>query len=717
MQSGMFEHYLNGIQVDEPFGWRDFRQVYERDEDRRFIGLKYEGEVTFAGSGYDVLRQLKADNYCGLVAYRVFQNCDGDWQEAFYANIILTEIDWNVTRCTAAVTCADSSYGSYIVNNDQIKFRPTTPKSKTGVEIGASVYDGVYVFDPNAVIGDYINENNPSNQPGPPVMWDWLEAMTHAVRFVSDGNIVGCVSDWYDTLPDDYVDNYGQKMAITTGYLLRNVNTIDAFSTFNKERAPEYNLQDLWLNVAKKYDLWSAIELYYDGTYRLRIEPRNYFFGDNALNHPWIQDLIQTNDPAQFFGRINVGTSETIRGVKTDASMPYLLLFGFTTENYSVPIQCNTANALDLLGDFVTDSNVFETTIIGNDDQYDEDVFLCQHWTAFGGAKFATKGDFINPGVAPYQYNPDLTNEKILNRYSLLGAAQFIDQNTDGFRADEPAFGPIQSVLVNPGNTFDPPSPIQHRFRYDYVTPNSPNAFDTSDNYGNGTTQGTPVTLPNSRYTAPLAGYYKFQCQIPFRALRNELITGTGAPRRIRLRVLCERYDATNILLETPLDYETPAAQQITTGGSVANPPIWEVYMNATDYVVIKYQFIIINAAWYSFNASWELELQTGAQALGPNGNVVGAYYPWWRTTYIEGFGGNVIAPEPDAVRGTLFKYQRPVNLQDWLQLVGNPALGINVSPDDRPSILAHVKKATRTVNSGAVEWELIAPTSKTFIG
>lgn len=729
-EQGQFEHYLNGVLVDEPNGWRDFRQVIERDDARRFIGVKYEGQVTFTGSGYQVLYDLKVANFCGLISYQVFQQCGDDYHEAFAANILLTEVEWNLSRCEAAALAADASYGSYIVNNGKIKLRPTATTSKTGTDIAAAEWNPVFMFDPNAIVSDYINAGNTTGQPGAPIMWDWKACMDHCLQYISDGNISGVTSDWYDSLLATYpsVGEVRQMFALTTGNLLRNVPNIGSHDSFQPWQAPEYDFDTLWQNMAKKFDLWSAIEASYDGTYRLRIEPRDYFFGSAAVTHPWVQDLVETTDTAALYGRIEVGSTETIRGAKTDATLPYLLLLGFTEENYHIPIQCNTDQALDLITDFIIDSNVIETVVMADDDGYDGDVFMIEYRTntiSFHGilvaVSFAAKGEYLTPGVAPYFYNPALINAAVVQRYTTLGAVQYITNDTDGFCAYEPAIGTTYGTTAGFGGGEFPVAPEQARFRFDYITPQTPFGRDPGNNYGNGTPQGTPVSTADSRYTFPQQGLYKMSIRQTWQIWENFSNTPWTGGKRIALRIIVERYDSSNVLLETPLDFVGPYISPFIDGNNpyswaqgyqFVDTPLFNVFANATDYAIVKYQFVYKEAPFYIGTPIWTMSARLAYSNL-PGAAGIFAY---WKTEYIENLGGTVLPPDLDGARTVLLKYDRHETLSNWRSLTDDPSAGVNVSPDDRHTILAHVRKVSRVVNTGEASWELIAPTTSTFI-
>ena len=723
---GTFEHYLNGVLIDEPIGWRDFKEIIERDEDRRFIGVKYEGQVTFKSGGYDVLRELKAQNFCGIIPYRVFQQCGDDYQDAFAANILLTEVEWNLSRCTAAAVAADASYGTYVVNNGEIKLRPTAAQSKTGTDIAPCPYTPVYVFDPNDAAQDYLNVTGIPGNPGGPIMWDWKEAMDHCLQYISDGNISGITSDWYDSLEGTYINTFetNKSFAVTTGALLRSPQNFGSYDQFSPSQAPEYSFNDLWQNLAKKYDLWSAMELSYDGTYRLRVEHREYFFGSQVVEDTNIQDMTEGVDQTALYGRIKVGSEEFVRGVATDASIPYLLLMGFTNEEYHVPIQCNTEAALDLMSDFVIDSNVIERVVVGGSEEYEENVFLIEYIRApvqLSGALLgypAVKGDYIIELANPFGYNPSIINEEVIRRYTTLGAVQYITNDTDGFRAYEPAIGPSSSTTSGFGFGYFPVVPEQMRYRFDYITAQTPFGRDPGNNYGNGTPQGTPVAQVDSRYTAPVQGLYKMEIRMAWQILANFANVPNTAGKRIACRVIVERYDSGNVLIDQPLDYTGPQLSAYVVGPPYAQQffttPVFNAYMNATDYCVVKYQFRFDEAPFFPSGAYPIWTMQARPSVYGPGDGT--AIYSYWKTEYIEGLGGEVLPPDLSGARTVLWKYDRTSTLAEWNALKAEPSAGVAVSPSDIATQLGHIRKVARVINSGETSWELIAPTTSSFI-
>lgn len=680
----MFSHYLNRALVDEPQGWPGLKHILERDDDLRFIGEKYDGQVSFHSNGYDVLRDIYRSNSCAIVPYEVTQRCGDADLVVFRANVIMTEVEWEVNACSAATTLADAAYGSYIFNNADLEIFPTATKSKNGTDIDPVDPLLVQFYDPQAPTGyGYADRYG----------YDWLECMGHAMRYISDGAISGATSDWYDGLGP--YENY----ALFTGAEIRS----PSHSTPPYTQPPKYSYNELWPNMWQKYDLWSSVELQTDGTYLLRIEPREYYFGPSVVaNHPEQLDFVQTSDPRAYYGQIKCGSSTYEAGLDTNQSLPFLNLWGFTEESYHIPISCNTSETLDLVSSFIIDSNVIERTLVGGDDDWDEETFMVQYWTdpTYTPTIYAVKGDYIVAGSTPYLYNPDLLNERVLRRLNLLGTVQYIDQGTDGFRAESTDVDTQidYNAVYSLGNYTDPVTPVQRKFNNDYVAPN----FDTSNRWGNGTPQGNPVSLADSRYTAAFQGLYVFDVTLYWAILLNQY-NFIGSGKRIALRCLLERYDSSNALVETPLDEQTGFYQDpsgvITT--SLLTTP---VYLNTDDYVVCKYQFIINEAPVFSPTADpqWDVQIRMLRSSF-------------ILTQYIEGSGGEIQAADPLLYYPHLFKYERIIPATEWVNITGSVRSPIACGPGS-VALPSYTRRISRTVNTGETEFELISRTDNSFV-
>ncbi len=95
--AGELRHFIGGTLVEEPGGWRDFKEDIDRDLQDRIIYPKYPISLQFVGDGYSLLRDAFETSYCTSFAYVCEINCDGGWQTAATGVIYLTDIKWNLS--------------------------------------------------------------------------------------------------------------------------------------------------------------------------------------------------------------------------------------------------------------------------------------------------------------------------------------------------------------------------------------------------------------------------------------------------------------------------------------------------------------------------------------------------------------------------------------------------------------------------------------------
>ena len=666
---GLTRHYLNGTEVTEPLGWSDFTEELVRDFERRFIAVKYEGQLTFTHDGYELLNNAFLDSgHCGIVTYEARQMCGDGERTVAKGAVIIADVKFNLTRCEAECSIADDGIGSRIINNMEIPVSPNATVTKNSVEITAVPEVDILLFDPQAAVGTYLAGTRKG--------WDWYEAMKHAVLYITDTQAT-FVSDFYENLSTD--DRYW----ISNGYSIRSAS-ITVVRT-------SWTFKSLFEELAKKYDLWIGIERDSDGNPVLRCEEYSYWSSTSVWGgHPDIQDLIRTCEAARLYAKVDVGCSKAIKETETTLSLPYIPLRGFVNEAFHLSGVCNTDKALDLVNEWVIDSNVIEDVAVNGNDDYDDDLFLIQYQEDLLQAK---KGDYLQPGTNPYLYNEPLQNAEVIDRYDLPSAVgAFYDPVDASFRASG-QFGNGVFLNANPSTTatfFD----IQTAFPNDYTPPN----FDPSNAWGNGTPPGTPVSQADSIYTAAATGYYEFECYGTFRVIQ-QIVSRQGPlafAHRIALEFVLQRYDSGNNLIseQTALSdyiYQLNAQTSLTHTFGTS--------LTATDYVMLRNRFIVLSPSWlpgvedvnlgvFSQGITWrrmpEWYIKTNFVAAGG---------------YVEAGGGGPV------VR---YEFDRHIDAASWVSLTADPKQRVMISGGPTPDIPTHVVTAKRNVSTGKTEWAVL---------
>lgn len=661
-------HYLNGVEVPEPMAWADFTEELDRDIDSRFISLKYRGTLTFTNEGYALLDSVFRDTgHCGIVSYLAIQQCGGQERIVARGSIIVADIKFNLTKCEAECSIADDGIGARVMNNMEIPVSPNADVSKNGKSIGAVSQLDIELYDPQAALGTYLT--------GARLGWDWLDAIRHAVRYITDDTVT-LVSDWYAALPDD------ERYWISNGYSVRSASIAVVRTS--------WTFKDLFEEIGKKYNLWIGVERSATGEPVLRIEPEGYWYSATPWgSHPDIQDLIRTADSDLLYAKVDVGCDKAIKETETDFSLPYIPLRGFVQEAFHLEGVCNTQATLDLVSQWIIDSNVIEDAAVNLNKDYDDDLFIVQYDRT---TNRAVKGDYLQPGSDPYLYNPALLNDAVIARHNLPSAVgAFFDPVNASFRAQR------TTAVANPYLTYDPGTSAvveteQAQFNDDFTAPN----FDTANAWGNGTAQGTPVSAANSRYTAPAQGYYEFEVFARFRVIQ-QLVSRNGPlafAYPVQLQLVLERYDSGNNLISSQT-VDTPSALNQWEEQSITH--VFGTSMNAGDYVRIVDQFLIQSQTWVNGISDFNLGFGSGVtfQRL-PN---------WYIKTNFVASGGYVAAGGGGRI--IRYEFDRHVSSSDWVSLTADPRRMILIGTGE-PSIRTHIINASRNVMTGATTWAVI---------
>ncbi len=651
---GTLRHYIDGTLVEEPSGWEDLSEEVIRDLKNRIIYAKYPNSVTFFGSGYALLREAFELNLCTSLTYLLTFECGQGEQTVAKGVIYLTDIVWNLSKCSADTPITDTTVGATVLNNLKVPVSPTSQYSKNGVEIVAVAPIDLELFDPTDPVGTYLPDTR--------VVFDWLKCLKHCVAYITD-NTCQVVSDWYDGLPDDQVS------AIANGVHVRTFSASDA--------APVYTFTDLWEAMWKAHNLMAALEYDTSGNPYLRIEPESYFWGQpGAIQFLDIEDLEQSIDTDRLYATVKLGSEGAIKNEDSVLSLPYLNLRTFANEEYHLAGQCNTDNSLDLVNPFVIDTNAIENAVVNNDDANDEEVFMFQYDRS---TSKAVKSPYLNNVGVPYLYNELWQNQLVMARWEVQanGVSQFGTFAT-GFRAEHTTGGTVTGPLAAPAGTVNQTIGPTLDFNDDTNPPNE----DPGGNFNAGT----------SRYTAPTQGYYQFQFDGNVSVVA---FTTSGTPAtypRISIRAVFNIYDSGATLLYST-EQATPQLNN-TFSPPPADIPFSFVgggVMSATDYLEVE--------IWYDTQTGFT-PTQTITVELDNGYNL--------RTIFVAEGGGSFNEVDPNEYHVMKLKFSKSLDVDTWQAYKGNTADAIGVAPDSGALRFGYVSSIKRTIATGKTEWELI---------
>lgn len=627
-----WKFYLDGVQKIEPQGWDEVTVAIERDPDIRGLIIRYTSELTWTGNGYDyIVNKISTAGFCTVVEVLIeVEQYPNNGYETFFEGIIfLSECEINRSWCTVKVKVRDAVWGAMIQNNKEIDAQLDVGRSKNDVAISATALTQIDFFRPSDGAVVYMNRE----------CYKVGDVLKFLIHFMSDGT-VEFISSLFTGAGE------WANLVMCTGRAIRQTALASP---------PIIHFAETFTELHKRFNLAFAIEII-GGLPTVRIEYESYFYtATPLLSFRKIPDLIQKLNEDLLYAKLQIGSNTTQPSDGGTFKFPDIPFYGFKEESYHLVSSCNLNKTLDLVGDWIVDSNVIEDVAVNLNDQYDDDIFLVET----DGTVAIEYTDFAPASV----YNKNLTNRFIAPRF--LGAipasiASFLGNGDDGFEAEI-----TPPISYNVGDTLE----------------EEPYPFDVVISDPNGNYDG----VTNFRYTAPADGFYKFRV---FWDLQNIDFQGfTSGNLRIITKV--KRYDVANVFIEakTQTDDITP-----TVAAEIDFQPDG-FYMVATDYVHV------------SFRA---MQLGAGPDAITFD-LVAGSSFS---TVEVYSGGGIFQTYNPEDVKIYKFNFDNyPLSFADYKTLEANTynSANINTGSDTAEDIEAYFDDVKYRPNGGDANFELFS--------
>jgi hypothetical protein len=317
----------------------------------------------------------------------------------------------------------------------------------------------------------------------------------------------------------------------------------------------------------------------------LKVEPSAYFYStDTAFDIADVpNELVMGIDVSKIYSGVRVGSEkyETFSTLRFPDIFP---LISFKEDTLYFIGVSNVESVLDLVGGLVISNASIDVCLqqLSGYESYDDDTFIIHYNIS---TLKSISSDWA--GTGHHLYNEPLTNYNVLQRFANEFpadlAANYIGLNTDGFKAvHTSAATPYQnSHPVNIISVMD--GPIQ--FNDDYT-----HGFDPGLNYGGVTTQGNPVSVFNSFYTAPTGGSYSFTASIGIDLLG--LVTPTSsAPVIIDPGSVVARLEFRKFTSGTLIDSQTTGYLLMSLPGQYSISGSYFTNMAAGDTVEVYVKF------------------------------------------------------------------------------------------------------------------------------
>lgn len=627
----LFRISLDGnILSDEPEGWADFISELKRDKTIRGQVLLMDLVLKFKGNtdGYAHLKPLiDCQGFCAFSTVKIEEDCNSDenWITIFDGIIFYTNVKEFLFPCVLECTLTDNSFFAKIDNNKNIEAYVNVGRSKNDVEIITQSYIAKF-FDVNT--GIYSNFVNIY-----PV-WYCFEFM---IKYMTDGEM-NVVSDYFKG--NLLGETQGQFMTITTGNQIR-------LGVGNATIFPFISFQKIFEEVNKKVPISFSIETDATGKKTMRIEPKSYFFNtgtSTTLNN--VKGIVKSVDTSQLYAKLNIGSSKTLEYVAGQTDFPQGIIFlNFKETHLTLTGKCNVDTTLDLVSDWVTDSNVIQDIFSNGNTGYEEDIIFVM--ADYMTTQQAIQTDIFNTGAPPYFYNDFLRNVNVAQRW--LGGIPNSVVIYQGSEDDEFMATSTADVAAFIG-TIEP-----FAFQDDFTAPN----FDPNNRYNN----------ISYRYTAPSTGVYSFETVMLLDILGVTFCNPADPNFVYFVDFTLVKYDSAGNEIQTIVDF-----RRINSLGLHTITSTYSVYLAATDYVVIR--------------------LFTSAS------NICSPYTMFWKagstfacTATVTG-GGQFASYSPEDFKAYQYQFNYPITFAQYQSIIANPLklLAFNDGTNDYSGWIENMK-------------------------
>lgn len=280
-----FRFYIDGTLIeDEPIGLDDFKVVIERDEENRFIGIKYPISLQFIGDGYSLIKQrLRTYGRNKALSFEIQESYDVEsgFRSSMVGSILLSEGLDNYYQKIWNTQIRDENYSKYIYNNKEQQIRLDLTSSVNGVTITPPTAFNLGVARPTRyelnTQNEYIGENLIDCN-----SYDLMSLMTYIIDYMTDGS-VSISSSWYNGL--------GYGICVVPLSSMKETYDIDTIS-----------FDDVFLTVSRIYNLWLG-----GSGNSLVLETNDWFNSRNTSIEFENQITEQSYNPLFIYNKIKIG--------------------------------------------------------------------------------------------------------------------------------------------------------------------------------------------------------------------------------------------------------------------------------------------------------------------------------------------------------------------------------------------------------------------------
>jgi hypothetical protein len=672
----MFKTYLNDIELsDEPDGLFDFTERIAYDKDRLGFIVNNPIDLHFSGQGFAIIKSLVNSNgYCQDVTFQIYSQCNVDAEYTLiytgiiklatcvFMNVLGNNNDASSNQCRVKCSVLDNGYMANISNNRNIKINLEGSRSKNGIPITP------------------LTPLTLTTSGASPISYNISDVLEFLIAYISDNTILFS-STYLTTLTDDLT-----TFAITTGSRLRSGAS---------DVVPTVSLEECLKEIHKKFNIKFDVTTDNYGVKTFIVEDEDYFNNLNssvALSN--VNNVELTFDVNSLYSAIKLG-GESASYDPTIHNLPPIQMLSFKEEEYNFTGNCNTSSVLDLVSEWIIDSNIIQETIeVGDSDTYDDKIFLLEY-VASTNVLF-TSIEYTSSGLE--YFNPNLLNKNCVERFNLqndivsyLGGSEgnnvFAHLNNNVF---------LNAVWATPQT---------HTFIFDDLV-------DVSGNYNNTT----------GVFTAPYDGVFRYQFNQFILVDTTPVYAETSGNPPIILvekltlhRLYYKINGGSEVVLSENTISEFQNRQQFLGYGLYFNFKK-DVYLGAGDEIVFQVELTpVLEHDLLPVDAPENKNYSNMYNILSSNGNFVSQNYEakgyvdnessFMSFVAISTAGGIFENYSPREYNNLILKFAHPLRKDIWEAIMNNKNKSILINGIYK----AWVKNIDRNVTKDNAECELVS--------
>jgi hypothetical protein len=486
----MFRYTLDGISFSDPLGGvtqvtANIVRDWQGSGIDNLIKESLEGSLTFTGNAYCYLCDKSAD-ICAATDVVIYDSNN----DIFFEGVVKTYmLSFNLTKRSAEAQIKEMSFANLV--RDKAGFDVYL---KSGFTIGCETLAQI------PIQLNIFRDGNGTPYLGRRISFDALDALQFIISFITDNQV---------TVSSTFLTN--KKIAIATKAAMTwDFVRPPGFVLIKPERFfwPSVSFDTLFSEIRKKYPIFMVI----DGN-NISIELEDDAFSNNKVfditGIPY--DTEVNADTERLKSSITVGSNNTdFEDSSYITFEPNKFRDWQQAQFNSCGCESDKDNDLDLVNDFVIDSNVILETLASGYEEDADTIFMYEYDGSDLANKFAV---FVtDPNDGTIYYNDDFRNDLTIERFQNWNSGCLF-----AIRGNDIQFDLVCDPLVDPFVcTVAPPSGITPQSVKGYMNFIAP-AMVVADSQGTfPVVTGLPTDfIPGGAngYGINAPGYYIFQAR------------------------------------------------------------------------------------------------------------------------------------------------------------------------------------------------------------